>query len=59
MPYHPDDLDRWADHMAHREALLTERADHSHECRDCGAEIDCTEPCEWQGSNDGCDCEES
>ncbi len=36
----------------------TERADHDHECRDCGSSIPCNgngETC-WDGGNDGCDC---
>jgi hypothetical protein len=34
-------------------------SEHTHQCRDCGSEIDasCTsEACTWAGGNDGCDC---
>jgi hypothetical protein len=33
---------------------------HTHECRDCGATIDCSDPtddCDWEGGNSGCDCD--
>ena len=33
-------------------------SEHTHECRDCGAEIPCDLPCYWEGGNDGCYCEE-
>lgn len=32
-------------------------SDHTHECRDCGVEIDCfdtEESCDWPGGNYGC-----
>lgn len=32
--------------------------DHTHECRDCGAEIPCyiDGDCKWPGGSEGCDC---
>lgn len=41
------------------EFTIHEADEHSHECRDCRAEIPCcfTEAeCYWPGGNEGCDC---